>query len=125
VSRRAIAPGNGSDRLRDHQSLPLSKWRLGLSYTKSMQQQAVGCGENLSDMDWYAIAALVPGRRRLPCRSRCRDALGPRSVGTTGYISMWTTEGNIKLKDVVQTNADKHRNAIAALVPGRTKTQCM
>jgi hypothetical protein len=31
---------------------------------------------------------------------------------------------DIKLNDAVQTNAGKHWNAIAALVPGRTKTQC-
>jgi hypothetical protein len=71
-------------------------------------------------IDWDAVAALVPGRRRDQCRRRCID----RANGRTGT---WIEDEDIELKDAVQMHSDKdHKDwvVIAALVPGRTRIQC-
>jgi hypothetical protein len=44
--------------------------------------------------------------------------------GTTGRTGTWTEDEDIKLKDAVQMHGGKNWIAIAALVPGRTKSQC-
>jgi hypothetical protein len=75
--------------------------------------------------DWATIAALVPGRTRLQCRSRWHFALDP-SIDRTppGRTGKWTEGEDMKLKDAVHTHGGKNWAAIAALVPGRTTEQC-
>jgi uncharacterized protein YbdZ (MbtH family) len=70
--------------------------------------------------DWVSIAALVPGRTRGQCLSRWHNRLDP-SIGRKGK---WTAVEDSKLKDAVQTHGDKEWDEIAALVPGRTRSQC-
>jgi hypothetical protein len=74
--------------------------------------------------NWDAIAALVPGRTMTQCRSRWHHTKNPRIDRTNGRTGKWAEDEDIKLKDAVQTHGDKDWNAIAALIPGRTKQQC-
>jgi myb proto-oncogene protein len=43
---------------------------------------------------------------------------------TAGRTGKWTEDEDLKLKAAVQTHGGKNWNAIAALVPGRTRLQC-
>jgi hypothetical protein len=75
--------------------------------------------------NWVAIAALVPGRTRIQCERRWRDALNPSIDRTTARTTgTWTEDEDIKLKAAVQAHGGKHWAAIAALVSGRTQIQC-
>jgi hypothetical protein len=84
--------------------------------------------------DWFAIAALVPGRTTSQCHSRWYKALDhsiDRTPGRTGARSededrkrKWTEDEDTKLKDSIQMHGGETWAAIAALVPGRTKIQC-
>jgi hypothetical protein len=74
--------------------------------------------------NWKEISALVPGLTKKQCCGRCRNALDlsiSRANGRTGH---WTADEDKKLKNAVPTYGDKNWEAIAALVPGRTKCQC-
>jgi myb proto-oncogene protein len=77
-------------------------------------------GEN----NWPEVAALVPGRMRIQCYNRWRDALDPSIVRAIGHTGKWTADQDIKLKDAVLTHGGKNWGAIAARVPGRTEKQC-
>jgi hypothetical protein len=74
--------------------------------------------------DWGAIAALVPGRTRKQCRSRWKNNLDPSIDGASGRTGSWTVDEDSKLKDAVQTHGGKNWDGIAALVPGRARSQC-
>jgi hypothetical protein len=74
--------------------------------------------------NWEPIAALVPGRTKQQCSRRWYDALDPRIDGINGRTGQWAEDEDIKLKNAVQTHGGNNWSAIAALVPGRTKTQC-
>jgi myb proto-oncogene protein len=75
--------------------------------------------------DWAAISALVPGRTKTQCRGRWKDVLDPSIGGATGRAGKWTALEDSKLKDAVQTHGGKDWAAISALVPGRTRKQCL
>jgi myb proto-oncogene protein len=76
--------------------------------------------------DWAAISALVPDRTIHQCSSRWHDALNPASIdGANGRTGKWSKDEDSKLKDAVQTHCGKDWAAISALVPGRTKKQCL
>jgi hypothetical protein len=74
--------------------------------------------------NWAAIAALVPGRAQIQCRSRWHNALDANSDQTPGRTGTWTEEEIVKLKSAVQMHGEKDWVAISALVLGRTKKQC-
>jgi hypothetical protein len=74
--------------------------------------------------DWAATAALIPGRTKGQCYSRWYDVLTHSIDGVAGRAGNWTDDEDIKLKDAVQTHGGRTWGAIAALIPGRTKTQC-
>jgi hypothetical protein len=71
--------------------------------------------------DWPAVAALVPGRTKVQCWSRCRDGMDPNIDRATERTGSWAAVEDIKLKDAVRTHGGKNWGAIAALVPGRSK----
>jgi myb proto-oncogene protein len=74
--------------------------------------------------DWCAISALVAGRTKQQCCQRWHNVLDPSIGRESGRSSNWTKDEDAKLKDSVQTHGGKNWEAIAALVPGRTKSQC-
>jgi hypothetical protein len=51
---------------------------------------------------WDAIARLVPGRTKLQCRNRWREAFDPHEYRTIARMGKWTPDKNTKLKDAVQ-----------------------
>jgi myb proto-oncogene protein len=81
------------------------------------------CGKELK-IDWVAVTALVPGRTKVQCCNRWRDALDPSIGRTTARAGQWTADEDKKLKDALPTHGAKIWETIAALVPGRTKVQC-
>jgi hypothetical protein len=81
-------------------------------------------GEDSKLKDWGAISAIVPGRTEKQCRSRWHNTLNPSIDHASGGKGKWTEDEHSKLKDAVQTHGGKNWAAIAALVSGRTKTQC-
>jgi hypothetical protein len=82
--------------------------------------------EKFAGTRWKAIAALIPGRTKKQCWNRWQYALDPSIVRiserTTGK---WLTEEDRKLISAVEKHNGKNWVEIAALVPGRTKRQCM
>jgi hypothetical protein len=50
--------------------------------------------------------------------------LACKSDETAAHVGKWTKDEDSTLKDAVEKHNGKNRTAIAALVPGRTKTQC-
>jgi hypothetical protein len=80
-----------------------------------------------NDKDWVAIAALVPGRTRIQCFNRWSYSLrdGIVNGGVAERKGAWTADEDGMLQEAVQLNDGKNWVAIAALVPGRIRSQCM
>jgi hypothetical protein len=111
-----------------------SRWRAALD--PSITDTAERTGRWISDEDsklkdavqmhggknWPGIAALIPGRTRQQCNYRWNDVLVDRANARKGK---WTADEDSKLKDAVQTHGDKDWVALSALVPGRTRRQCL
>jgi hypothetical protein len=74
--------------------------------------------------NWGAIAAQVPDRTTIRCHNRWYQVLDPSIVRTNERTGKWAEDENSKLKDAVQLHGGKNWNAIAALVPGRSRIQC-
>jgi hypothetical protein len=75
-------------------------------------------------MDWVAVAALVPGRTNRQCSYRWNHIFYPSISLTTVQTGKWGDEEDFRLKNSVRIYGSKDWAAIAALVPGRTQTQC-
>jgi hypothetical protein len=75
-------------------------------------------------IDWVAVAALFPRRATSQCRNRWHSALDPKIDRANERMGKWTVGEDNKLKDAVQMCGGKKWDAIAALVPDRTKVQC-
>jgi hypothetical protein len=73
---------------------------------------------------WNAIAALVAGRTQKQCYNRWRSVLDHSIDRTTARSGKWTEEEDGKLKNSIEMHGGKDWELIAALVPGRTTTQC-
>jgi hypothetical protein len=127
VAVAALVPGRTEQQCRD-------KWKHGVD--SSIDETAGRTGKWAEDEDsklkdavnmhggknWGAVAALIPGRTKIQCRQRWHDALD-LSIGASRR-KKFTVDEDIKLKAAVQTHGGKNWDAIAALVPGRTKIQC-
>jgi hypothetical protein len=75
--------------------------------------------------DWFAAAALVPGRTKQQCESRWDVLLlACKGDGRTTRVGKWTTDEDNMLKAAVKKHYGKDWAAIAALVSGRTRKQC-
>ena len=70
--------------------------------------------------DWVAIF----GRTKSQCYDRWQNVLDSSIALTAGRTGKWSAVEDSKLKDAVQTHGCKDWDAIAALLPGRTKIQC-
>jgi hypothetical protein len=75
--------------------------------------------------DWVGISELVPGRSRKHCWHRWNEVLNrnidqalPRRTGK------WEEDEDSKLRDALQIHGSTNWGAVAALVPGRTNSQC-
>jgi hypothetical protein len=93
-------------------------------WTEDEDSKLKGAVETRGSKDWDALAALVPGRTKTQCYNRWRDALDPSITLTAGSTAKWAADEDHKLKGAVETHGGKDWEAIAALVPGRTKMQC-
>jgi hypothetical protein len=74
--------------------------------------------------NWDGITALVPGRTQFQCRNRWHDTLVSNIDQTTLRKGAWIEDEDSKLKYAVQKYGGTEWDAIAALVPSRTRTQC-
>jgi hypothetical protein len=82
--------------------------------------------EKFAGTRWKTIAALIPGRTRKQCWNRWQYALDPSIVRTNERTAgKWLTEEDKTLVSAVEKHNGKNWVEIAALVPGRTKRQCM
>jgi hypothetical protein len=87
------------------------------------------CGSRVST-DWTAVAALVPGRTNIQCRSRWHNrtrwhhTFNTNIARPAGFTDKWTPAEDQKLVDSIQMHGGKNWAAITALMPGRTKRQC-
>jgi hypothetical protein len=73
---------------------------------------------------WNAVAALLPGRSKVQCRSRWYNALDPSIEQASVRADNWTADEDSKLKAALQTHGGRGWNVVAASVPGRTQEQC-
>jgi myb proto-oncogene protein len=113
-----------------------SRWHnvLGLSIVRTNERTGKWAEDEDSKLtdavqthggkDWSAIAALVPGRGERQCCNRWHKTLDPNIDRKSGRAGYWTEDEDIKLKDGVQTHGGKNWDAIVAMVPGRTRSQC-
>jgi hypothetical protein len=74
--------------------------------------------------NWKTIAVLVTGRSKVQCSKRWHDALVSNIDPTTARTGKWTADEDKKLKDWVREHGTKNWKKLAALVSGRTKSQC-
>jgi hypothetical protein len=74
--------------------------------------------------NWVTVAALIPDRTSDQCGIRWRDVVDPSIGRAMARVGQWKADEDKKLNHAVQTHGGKNWGAIAALVPGRTKTQC-
>jgi hypothetical protein len=77
--------------------------------------------------DWVQIAALIPYRSSSQCDSRWGYAFKPRIAKARATLrkGAWTADDDELLQEAVQLNGGKNWVAIAALVPGRIRSQCL
>jgi hypothetical protein len=92
-------------------------------WTKDEDNKLRKAAEKYGGKNWDAVAAMVPSRTRSQCTGRWHDALDP-SIQHTGRTGKWTTDEDKTLKNAVEKHGGKNFEAIALLVPGRTKKQC-
>jgi hypothetical protein len=81
------------------------------------------CGKEYN-INWGAVAALVPSRTSRQCKNRWNHCLDTNIDPTTARSGKWTVDEEKKLRDALQTHGGNNWEPIAALVPGRTKMQC-
>jgi myb proto-oncogene protein len=74
--------------------------------------------------NWKKIAAFVPGRTGEQCRKRWFVTVVSNIDPTTARTGRWTAGENKKLQDAVRAQSTRNWEAIAALIPGRTRIQC-
>jgi hypothetical protein len=97
----------------------------GGKWTKEEDNTLKDAVEKHNGEDWAAISELLHGRTKQQCNKRWHGALDSKSDEMTAHKSRWTKEEDGKLKDAVKKHNGKNWEAIAALVPGRTKQQCL
>jgi hypothetical protein len=96
----------------------LGRWTAG---EESKLQDAV---QMHGGKNWAAIAVLIPGRTQKQCARKWHCILDANIDRTPGRLGTRTEDEDIKLKVAVQMYGGNNWDAIAALVPSRTKIQC-
>jgi hypothetical protein len=104
-------------------SIALATGRTG-KWTEEEDSKLMHAVQTHGGKNWDSISALVPGRAQIQCRNRWHNVVHANLDRTPGRKGSWTEDEVIKLKSAVQLLRGKDWAAIAALVPGRTRSQC-
>jgi hypothetical protein len=120
---RTKTPGTGKrhhflDSDVDRKTVRMGKWTA--DEVKTLKDAV----EKHNGKNWEAISSLVPGRTQKQCTNRWYHAMEPSIEGSPGRTDTWTAEDDNELKDAVEKHGEGNWNAIAELLPGRTKIQC-
>jgi hypothetical protein len=97
----------------------------GRRWTPDEDSELLRAVEKFSVTRWKTIATLIPGRTKKQCWNRWRYALDPSIEQMTKSTGTWLKEEDERLMAAVQKHNGKNWDTIAALVPSRTKRQCM
>jgi hypothetical protein len=82
-------------------------------------------GSNHRPTNWDNVAALVPGRTKNQCRNRWNNSLDPSIDLANAREGRWTAAEDRQLTTALQTlGRGFDWDEVAALVSGRTRTQC-
>jgi hypothetical protein len=106
------------------QSIDPASVRTG-KWTKDEDSKLKNAVQAHGGKKWGETAALVPGRTKSQCYTRWYYVLDPDFDRVSGHWGKWTESEDSNLKDVVQSHGGKNWFAIAALIPGRAKKQCL
>jgi hypothetical protein len=126
----ALVPGRTSSQCRKrwhsalNPSIALAAGRTG-TWTADEDSKLKDAVQTHRGKNWSVIAELVPGRTKMQCNSRWQKLSDPIIASAAGRRGKWTAVEDRKLKDSVQTQGGKDWARIAALVPGRTRIQCI
>jgi hypothetical protein len=83
-----------------------------------------------NEKNWQQAAGMIPGRTSTQCRDRWYSRFAPdfphdpEHVNSDLRRSRWKSEEDAALKNAVQSNIPGAWDQVAAMVPGRTATQC-
>jgi hypothetical protein len=94
-------------------------------WTADEDKELTRAVEKFSVTRWKQIAELIPGRTKKQCWNRWQYALDPSVVRMTERTGKWLREEDDKLVAAAVKYKGKNWDSIAALVPSRTKRQCM
>jgi hypothetical protein len=117
-----LVPGQASHSGIDPTSARTGKWRTDED-TKLTDAVRISV-RTFGSENWLPISTLVPGRTSNQCRGRWNGTLAARISRTTAAAGPWTADEDKKLREVVPAHGEKNWKKVAALVPGRTQTQC-
>jgi hypothetical protein len=94
-------------------------------WSQDEDSQLLNSVKTNNSKDWGAIALLVPSRTQGQCYQRWHFFLSRENAIAAGRkTGIWEEDENIKLKNVMQTHSGEDWDAIAAMIPGRSKHQC-
>jgi hypothetical protein len=110
----------------DGATLAIGNWTLeeDTKLTRAVANTSKKMSGKKYKTNWPAVAVLVPGRTKRQCYYRWHDTLDRSIDRASGCAGKWNAFEDSKLKYAVQTHGGKDWGAIAALVPGRSRTQC-
>jgi hypothetical protein len=126
----ALVPGRTKSQCRNrwhgvcHPSIDRSNGRTG-KWGEDEDVKLKGAIQAHGVKDWVAIAALVPSRTKSQCRDRWQYILDPSIDRSKGHKYKWTEDEILRLKGAIEAHGDKDWVAVAALIPGRTRNQCI
>jgi hypothetical protein len=94
------------------------------TWTEDEDLKLKGARQMHGGKNWNKIAAMVPGRTQKQCSNRWYNVMDRSIALTAGSMGTWTEDEDLELKVAVQKHGGMNLNKIAAIVPGRTKSQC-
>jgi myb proto-oncogene protein len=115
----ALVPGRTNKQCRNRWSKSLDPDIIAGKWTVKEDAKLTEAVTEHGNTNWILVAALVPNRTNLQCRSRWFESLDPDITA-----GRWTVKEDAKLTEAVKECGSGNWAAVAALVPGRTNTQC-
>jgi hypothetical protein len=97
---------------------------LDTVWTTDEDSKLTSAVQRHGDKKWGTVVELLPGRTKMQCRRRWNDFLEHSIDHVAVRLGKWTEDEDNKLKDAVHIHGGRHWDIIAALVPGRTRSQC-